>query len=805
MSTAESRSTSKVARPTRDSDAVEGTVQILELLARHDLVVVPHIAARIGLAVAGDAEAVLETARALRPSQRLGRTALPDPLPVVPAIARALDGQAGELADWERRVLLTAAVSVGDRTDVLLAAADCSIADLLDGQVSRHLLLVAGHFTFADPRMRIWVHGRATLAERTDVHAALAAAHHEIGDGDDAVWHRALSTLEGDPQLVEPLLAIAAAADAIGEPERAHAVAREAASHARGRARGAALCLTGIAALHLGIVDEAVERLAEALDSDDPAVELPALPAFVHAVGIATGQVPDDALDLRLHAAAQTDSVDRLRALAHAVAIAACLHAEWGEAVAARRRLADLARLVRAADAVGAVGGARTGGPTDAASAALGSAGTAWSSARGWCAVFGISPDPSDDLGPMPADGRPLAEVRTLTESLELAFAGETDAALRRLRDRLGSERDGDVRSPLARACREVVAAVVRLWAGAVDCAAEGLARAAADLPVGLAFGGFGAALARRLDLLADGTVGVLAAAIDDANPASGSVPRRVAEQVDRALIAFVDGRPIEARALLALAGERRRSIDGGILYLTDVDEVAGAEPGVAGVERLPADAVAARVARARIRRVVSAGSATELTGLAEEVRAIASPYERGRAELLLGEACVAAGATGAALRHLVLAEGLFRESGVGPWQRIVTRRLHELPREPAPAAAGPQPVRQSSTRPDGSGASAAPGAGPAPLEAAEASDPLRRCRERWADLLTERELEVAMLVARGASNREAAGELFVSVRTVEVHVGRVFTKLGVHSRVELAVLAHRGTPAGIHGAAPRT
>ncbi|WP_396652588.1 helix-turn-helix transcriptional regulator [Microbacterium sp. Se5.02b] len=48
------------------------------------------------------------------------------------------------------------------------------------------------------------------------------------------------------------------------------------------------------------------------------------------------------------------------------------------------------------------------------------------------------------------------------------------------------------------------------------------------------------------------------------------------------------------------------------------------------------------------------------------------------------------------------------------------------------------------------------------------------------------------MHAIRGAANRDIAEALRVSVRTVEVHLGRVFTKLEVRSRVELTVLAHR-------------
>ena len=56
---------------------------------------------------------------------------------------------------------------------------------------------------------------------------------------------------------------------------------------------------------------------------------------------------------------------------------------------------------------------------------------------------------------------------------------------------------------------------------------------------------------------------------------------------------------------------------------------------------------------------------------------------------------------------------------------------------------------------------------------------------------LTRRESEVALLVARGLTNREVADRLYLSVRTVEVHVDRILTKLGFHTRTQLAAWAH--------------
>lgn len=58
-------------------------------------------------------------------------------------------------------------------------------------------------------------------------------------------------------------------------------------------------------------------------------------------------------------------------------------------------------------------------------------------------------------------------------------------------------------------------------------------------------------------------------------------------------------------------------------------------------------------------------------------------------------------------------------------------------------------------------------------------------------DDLTPREREVAEAIARGASNADIAGALFLSIPTVKTHVGRVMAKLGVDSRVQVAVRMH--------------
>jgi DNA-binding NarL/FixJ family response regulator/tetratricopeptide (TPR) repeat protein len=155
-------------------------------------------------------------------------------------------------------------------------------------------------------------------------------------------------------------------------------------------------------------------------------------------------------------------------------------------------------------------------------------------------------------------------------------------------------------------------------------------------------------------------------------------------------------------------------------------------------------------LARAHVARPGNPAAAAALAEeAADRLRTGLRRVDAGRALLTAGLAHESAGHGDLARERLREAVEVFRECGAGALEAQVIRELRRLGvRVATPAQAG---------------------------------------RGGGSYGLSPRELEVAKLVTRGLTNQKIAGELFLSVRTVETHLSRVFTKLGVTSRTGVA------------------
>ena len=124
-------------------------------------------------------------------------------------------------------------------------------------------------------------------------------------------------------------------------------------------------------------------------------------------------------------------------------------------------------------------------------------------------------------------------------------------------------------------------------------------------------------------------------------------------------------------------------------------------------------------------------------------------PFEQARTNLLYGEWLRRNRRRADARDHLLDAAGAFARMGARPWQDRAESELR------------------------------AAGAATVPVSA---DDPLAR--------LTPQELQVVRLAAVGASNKQIGAQLFLSPRTVGYHLYKVFPKLSVTTREELARFA---------------
>jgi len=658
-------------------------------------------------------------------------------LPVPGVLGELFGARVAALPPGVRRALLAVALSAGlTGAELAAVAGPLAVEDAVAGGV---LVAEGGRLRVSHPLLAAAAAGRAGAAGRRDLHAALGAA---VGDPVLGARHRALAAAGPDAGLAGEVAAAAAAAAARG----AVADAAELAGQAVRLTPGGAGDYDGrLLALARYLIDagehaRATELLTERVGA------LPAGPVRA-AVYLLLGEAADHSEE---------------EYLARAIADSAADPGVRAQALARRATLQVVSRVERIAEAEQmageAVAAASSAGPDEQWQALV---------ALAWARVLrgrGV-----EDLAARAA-GLPPGTVSLWGSSVDwpagvrLAFRGELAAAREVFRGLLAAaEQRSEVRSGtvfLIQLCE------VGLRAG--DTVA--VARALGELAQWAALEPEGQATGRRVEAALAAVRGEpgQAAALTGQVLAAGEV-----QGWDR----------LEALRAAGVAALLARDPEQAVTSLAAVWEHTVRE----GVEDPGAFPVAGDLAEA----LAEAGRPTEATEVIGRLAGLAAaqdhPWGLATADRAKAVVALAGGYDEAAAAQLAGAAAAYRALGLG-WDAaralLVLGRAQRRAKKRAAARDSLQAAR------DGFEQLGCPGWAAA---AAAELDRISGRRAAAAGALTPGERRVAELVAAGLSNKQVAGQLYLSVNTVQARLSQVYAKLGVGSRAQLA--RHLGTP----------
>ncbi len=703
----------------------------------------------------GNPLALLELPRGLSPAQLAGGFGLPGALPSTAPLAGKIEEsffrQLGTLpADTRRLLQLAAADPSGDRSLVWRAAGRLGISVQAAAPAAEAGLAEFGAgVRFRHPLVRSAAYRSASVAERQQLHAALAEVTDPAADLDRRAWHRAQAAAGPDEEVAVELERSADRAQARGGLAAAAAFLERAVLLTADPARQAGRTLAAAqASLHAGAFGQALDMLAmaEATGSLDELASA--------RVGLLRGQIAfassatNDAAALLVKAARRLEPLD--------VALARQTYLEAWAAAYHAGRFAQAGSLEEVARA------ARSAPPPDGA------------------------PRPSDllldALAVLVTDGR-AAAAPLLTRTAQI-FAAADVAADEGLRwgwlaavtanMAWDEERWQAIVTWQLRSCRAAgllnpllicVNSMAQLWIWRGDFAAAAALIAEAQsittatgtrfVPyAALMLAGFRGAEAEAARLVETG--------IADAQ-AAGQGHGIQAARRDSAIVHNGLGRYQDALAEAQLAAEEEPELFAAMWALPDLIEAAS-RSGQAGL---------AAGALGRLAEATSVGQTDWGLGTYARCRALLAGREE--AEDWYREAVDRLSRTGIrtelARAHLLYGEWLRRE-GRRSDARARLRTAYELF-----AAIGMEAFAERTRR-----------------ELAATGETVRKRAPGPGNQLTPQEFQIAQLARSGLSNVEIGAQLFLSTRTIEWHLRKIFTKLGISSRRRLdAALAQPG------------
>jgi DNA-binding CsgD family transcriptional regulator len=689
---------------------------------------------------AGNPLALLELPSGLSAAQLEGRAVLPETTPLSSRLRTAFLERIDRLPLETRTVLLIAAVDdSGELPAVVGAAGEAGLgADALDPAERVGLLrLVDGRIVFRHPLVRSALLESAPDSRRRAAHAALAAALSGDEHVDRRAWHQALATLTADEDVAAALEASARRYQArAGHASAATAFARAAELSADEGGRVGRLAAAAEAAWAAGQPERARGLIARAL----PLTTGQARAELLYLRGVIEARTGD----LRSAVAVLVEAADA----SEAGSLTLDVLAEATEAAEYAGDYAQAAALGARAEAI------EPRGDTDRFRVA---------------ALRGIAAElAGDHEAAAPLLREAIRHEERLEDPLPLIWA----SLIATMGFMGGTFADG-----LPYSTRAVTIARERgllsilpmaLWAHAIALVGLGrfsLGRSAAEEGTRLA-SDFGHHLGAGWNLIVVATLDALRGDESRARDHTKGAIELAATGgatfvVDNAewALAQLDltlGRPGEAtdRLLLVTAFERPEwNPLIGLWSIPDLieaaarcgrlDETVDRFHRYAGwVQHSPSPARLSVLARCRA--LAGEGDVREQFETALAPDATLSPFLQARTELLYGEWLRRERQPREARRHLRRAADLFRQVGAPPWEERAEAELR---------ATG---------------------------ETARRRDP------STLDQLTPQELQIAGLVAAGMTNREIAARLFLSPRTIDYHLRKVFSKLGVASRTEL-------------------
>ena len=663
--------------------------------------------------------------------------AAPGPaLPVQTSVERAFAQRVAALPQPARDLLaLAAAEATGDMEALRAAAATLGLSwDDLDDAAAGVATVRAGDdaIAFVHPLAASAAYRAATAAARRAAHRALAAA---VSDPDRRAWHLAAAATGPDADA-------AAALDAAGERARARgAYAAAASAHeraARLTARTAERRTRLLAAADAAWLAGQGERADRLLQDADPAHRDPAVAHQRGHAALRAGRV-DEAYNL-LTAAAEHHPDHAVVLLANAV----------DAAVWAARPAAMLAAAQQAHDALPPQA---TEHDAFLANLALGMASIYNGHGEDGAALVRVAVAILEDSDALNNDPRLLASA---------AFGPLW------LRERGASRRLVARAIDIGRAQGAVGALPFALWLAARDAATSdrpAVARALYEGAIRLAREtGQATALAAALSGVAcvEARQGDEAAAREHAGEALALSGRLG--------LGFFRLWALDALAELELG---LGHLDAALARLTEKERVL-AERGIADPDVSPAP----ELVEALVRADRATEAAQRLGPFERHARDKGQPWALARAARARGIVDGDDDAFAEALEHHARTPDRFEEARTrlcrGEARRRARRRVDAR-----------DDLRRALALFDELGA--APWAERARGELEATGETARRRVPSTIDQLTPRELQVALVLAEGATTREAAAKLFLSPKTVDYHLRHVYRKLGISDRAALA------------------